>query len=371
MKNRTSLFITTAISFLSLFSLQTSNRAENSPSSLINITPSAENRFSIDTQNHHLHPVTITIKNPTPSHSFKIKIDTPPRNIWFSTDFPIVEGKPLLELDTNSQQVTFQQLFPIRGNYQLTLKSSNNSLSNNFPIFIKENPKKYYYFFILIVILTAVGFVGGWVIGQKQQPSKEAVISEKAGLVFNCLIFTAIVALLYINISAELTKPADSHGVEDHQVLPSVKTVPDDSIAVQFLGDSQATVGEMANLKVQLMNPKTQKPLINYPVTVSTFQNEHQWLTFSYQTLTNSNGEIHWRQQFFDGSSHQLVVKAVSPNQQKLLTFSQRIAVRGIEPPLNSRLITLGYWMAILSLGFVLGWKGVNRKTQKIDLTLT
>ena len=46
---------------------------------------------------------------------------TPPKNPWFSTDFPIVEGTELLDMEANAPQgeLQIQQMLPIRGNYQL------------------------------------------------------------------------------------------------------------------------------------------------------------------------------------------------------------------------------------------------------------
>jgi hypothetical protein len=50
-----------------------------------------------------------------------LKILTPPKTPWFTTDFPIVEGTKLLEIEAIAPQgeLQIQQMFPIRGTYQL------------------------------------------------------------------------------------------------------------------------------------------------------------------------------------------------------------------------------------------------------------
>lgn len=65
-----------------------------------------------------------------------LTILTPPKNPWFTTDFPIVEGTKLLEMVAVAPkgELQIQQMLPIRGTYQL-LVNVTPTLENTFSPF--------------------------------------------------------------------------------------------------------------------------------------------------------------------------------------------------------------------------------------------
>ncbi len=95
----------------------------------------------------------------------QLQILTPPKTPWFTTDFPIVEGTTLFEMDATAPkgELTLQQVFPIRGTYQLLAKVTPQSANAFAPfeqtltLLIPENWVKYQNFAILVAILLVVG----------------------------------------------------------------------------------------------------------------------------------------------------------------------------------------------------------------------
>ncbi|HEY9846770.1 MAG TPA: hypothetical protein V6D03_11310, partial [Candidatus Caenarcaniphilales bacterium] len=65
-----------------------------------------------------------------------LQLLTPPKNFWLPTDFPVVEGTKLLEMEANAPdgKLQFQQALPIRGTYQLVVKVTP-VVANAFPPF--------------------------------------------------------------------------------------------------------------------------------------------------------------------------------------------------------------------------------------------
>ncbi|MGL5034100.1 MAG: hypothetical protein ACRC6M_09905, partial [Microcystaceae cyanobacterium] len=88
---------------------------------------------------------------------------------------------------------------------------------------------------------------------------------------------------------------------------------------------------------------------------------EHEQITFAIKGRTDAEGKFQWQQQFFDGSPHQLTVNLLSSpaNSQKSLQVEKAIAVEGLEPPLIRRIISLGYMILVLIIGFSCGF-GLN-----------
>ena len=56
----------------------------------------------------------------------RVKLEAPQTTAFFSTDFPIVEGTPLmdLEMEVNNGQAEFEYLLPIRGTYNLEVTAT-------------------------------------------------------------------------------------------------------------------------------------------------------------------------------------------------------------------------------------------------------
>ncbi|BAU15939.1 unknown protein (plasmid) [Leptolyngbya sp. NIES-3755] len=301
----------------------------------------------------------------------RLQILTPPKTPWFTTDFPIVEGTKLLDIDAIAPQGTLQlqQTFPIRGTYQLLIDVTPQS-ANSFKPFqqtltlsIPENWIKYRNFAILAVILLVVGLVGGWTIGGRQSIQLGEIAPKRVRLLLSGAVIVAIAALLYVNISAELAQSEMSmpmsHMIESvpKSDTPAVSQVQ--GLEMRLSGDKSAIVGQPAQLQVSVIDSQTKQPVPDVQLKVTTTQLENNWTAFAYEGLNDAAGQFSWQQQFFDGAPHKVEVE-VSPSSNAVRKFqpfqvTQTIDVEGVAPPLWVRLIGLSYLVGIVGLGLALG----------------
>lgn len=102
-----------------------------------------------------------------------IVLDSPKRNSIISTDFPVVEGTRLIETSgiTKNGLLEMDYLFPIRGNYNLSItaapliKKSFPPAKKNFQFTIFENPNEVSNMYILWGILVLFGLISGIILG--------------------------------------------------------------------------------------------------------------------------------------------------------------------------------------------------------------
>ena len=301
-----------------------------------------------------------------------LKILTPPTNPWFTTDFPIVEGTKLLEMEASAPQgeLPIQQMFPIRGTYQLLVNVAPTEANTFVPfqqkltLSVPENWLKYRNFFILAGILLVVGLIGGLAIAGQPQISIGEVAPTRVRLLLSGLIVTAIAVLLFVNVGAEIAQSQMSmpmsHMSESIPETSKQGIVQSQGLEVRLSGDSNATVGTPANLQVQLIDNKTNLPVTDAVVDLKTTQLENNWLAFAYQGVLNEVGKLTWQQQFFDGAPHKIEVKvAPQPNaarQFEPFQVQREIEVEGVAPPLLVRLIVLGYLTGIVGIGLLMGF---------------
>ena len=315
---------------------------------------------------------------PLPNAKISLRLLTPPANPWLPTDFPLVEGTQLLEMQAIAPQgqVEFAQMLPIRGNYQLEVAVTP-TVANAFVPFrqtltlpVAENAVKYRNFGILVVVLLGAGLGGGWVIGRQQTQPMPDQISTQVRLLLSGAAVVAIAALLVVNVSAEL---AESHShthnhdhAHDHThaheenlaKLPTSAT--QQNLELKILGHTHAVVGEPARLMVQLRDRQTNRPVPNAEFEITTTSVEGEWQAFSNRAIADANGQFAWQPQFFDGAPHRITVTAQpqpgAPRSFPPLQVGQTIEVEGIAPPLQLRLLALGYFTSILIVGLAAGF---------------
>ncbi|MBK1986045.1 hypothetical protein A0J48_000505 [Sphaerospermopsis aphanizomenoides BCCUSP55] len=290
----------------------------------------------------------------------KLEISTPKPTPWLTTDFPIVEGTKLLAMEVAAPKgkLEFQQVLPIRGDYQILAKvtpvveNAFEPYQETLNFHVRENPVKYKYFAILAAILLAMGLFGGWVIGGQEELRQGEIAPQSVRLLLSGLTVIAIVTLLFINITAEV---AQAHGSEhDHKlekIAPSV--VKSQNFDVKIDGDKTATVGKLANLSVEVKD-NTGKPIKDAVIDVKSVALEDNLTVFAYQGFSNQDGKLIWRSQFFDGAPHKVEVE-VSNRQLPPIKVAQLVEVEGIQPPMLTRLISLFYLTGIVGIGMTIG----------------
>jgi hypothetical protein len=317
-------------------------------------------------------PVRLTLQaldaasQPLENAKIRLQILTPPRNPWFPTDFPIVEGTELLNIEAVAPkgEMQVQQMLPIRGNYQMLVEvtpivaNAFKPIQQILTLSVPENWIKYRNFGILALILLALGLGGGWVMGEQQQIQPGEIAPQRVRMLLSGAILVAIASLLIINITAEVAD-SHTHGHDHHSQIKEPAVLQSQGVEAKISGDVAATVGQSAKLAVQVIDTTTNQPARDVTLNIKATQAEDKWVAFAYQGVTDANGELAWEQQFFDGAPHKIEVE-VSPQPQATQQFSplrvaKAIEVEGVAPPLLSRLIVLAYFTSFIVLGLLLG----------------
>lgn len=333
-------------------------------------------------------PVQLTVQaidplgQPLKNANIQLELLTPTKTPWFTTDFPIVEGTKLLEIQGAAPEgkLQLQQAFPIRGTYQLKAKVTPQTVNAFAPfedtltLSIPENWIKYRNFAILAVILLAVGIGGGWIIAGQQSIQPGEIAPQRVRLLLSAAIVVAILALLYVNISAEMAQSEMSmpmsYMTETTAKLgtPAVRQVQ--GIEMRFTGDRSAIVGQPARLRVNVIDPQTKQPVSDVQLKVTTTQLENNWIAFAYEGQPDATGQFSWQQQFFDGAAHKVKVE-VFPSSNAVRKFQpfqveQTIDVQGVAPPLQVRLTGLFYFTGLVVVGLLFGF--IARRRQRAPL---
>ncbi|AUB41380.1 hypothetical protein COO91_07428 [Nostoc flagelliforme CCNUN1] len=326
-------------------------------------------------------PVTLTLQavdaagKSLENTKISLQILTPNRNPWLTTDFPIVEGTQLLQMDATAPdgKLEIQQMLPIRGNYQLLVNVSP-LVANAFAPYqqtlnlnVRENPIKYKYFVVIAAILLSLGLLGGWVIGGQEELQQGEMAPQSVRLLLSALTVVAIVALLVINISAEV---AEAHGSGNHSssteaIAPSSQK--SQGLEIKLEGDKNATVGKLANLALQVKDSATGEPIRDVALQVKAIATEHNLTVFNYKGIPDEQGKLTWLEQFFDGSPHKIEVEATplpgSKRQFAPVKVAQEVEVEAIAPPTYIRLIGLFYFTAFVGIGMAIGLLIQHRRT--------
>ena len=331
-------------------------------------------------------PTSLTLKaldetgKPLANAKIHLTILTPPKNPWLPTDFPFVEGTKLLDIETITPngELQIQQIFPIRGKYQLMVDVAP-STANKFKPFqqiltlsISENPIKLINFGILAVILLLVGLGGGWVIGGKQQIQPGEIAPVRVRLLLSGVTVVAIIALLFVNISAEISESEAHEHHHSHaasSATPNTEIIDSSGIKLQITGDSDTHIGQLANFQIAAIDTKKNQPVTDLNFEIKSRQLEDKWVAFAYQGTTDKTGKFAWQQQFFDGAPHQIEVNFYPKNNAKPLSLplTKSIAVEGSAPPLPARLISLTYLTSIIALGLIFGIQIRQRTAEKLN----
>jgi hypothetical protein len=323
---------------------------------------------------------------PLKNASIDIRVVNPSANPWFRTDFPIVEGTDLLKFVTDAPdgKVRWQQMMPIRGNYQI-IADVKPTKSNSFRPFVQstsvsvsENSIKYQNFALLAVLLLVTGGVGGWIVGSRQPIIEGEVAPRKVRVLLSGAALVAIAALLYVNVSAEQAQSGMSEPMSHMQhgskagatAAPMSAQVAKEGLMVKLSGDGAAIVGKPANFQIQVTDAVTNQP-VSAAISVKEVQLEHDWTSFAFQT-NSTNGLMNWQSGLFDGAPHRLDV-VVSPagggKQFPPIKIQQEIEVAGVAPPLITRLISLSYMTGIVASAFLVAFWWRRRQPVKQQLT--
>lgn len=141
-------------------------------------------------------------QKPLANANIQLRLLTPAKTPWFTSDFPIVEGTTLLKLSAiaPSSRLQFEQTLPIRGTYR-TEVSVTPQIVGAFEPFeqvitfsVPENPVKYRNLAILVAILLLTGLRSGWVLGGNQTLRAGEIAPQPVRILLSGTIVLAIVS---------------------------------------------------------------------------------------------------------------------------------------------------------------------------------
>jgi hypothetical protein len=271
---------------------------------------------------------------------FQIRLYAPPRGLFFSTDFPQVEGTPLIELESPAfqEKIEWEYVFPIRGVYRLevsTFDGVGDGVKQVFPLRVRESRTKLVFLGIFLVGL----FLFGLMVGRLFTPR-----GREAYIVGGFLWLVGSVLSITPGMAEELTT-----------------TVPGDKEFLVRLEVSPPTVGQHSDIHWRLSEKETGMP---YPaqLTLAITQLEKGKRIFFLKRIP-TDGDLAFKFHFVDGSPHR-VSSIAELKGRNPIRAEKVVAVTGIQPPKAVSLRALVLFLGVLVLGLITGRMSRRRKNQ-------
>lgn len=136
---------------------------------------------------------------PAENVTLSYRLDAPPKRFWFGTDFPVVEGTPLLQgtVEVTDGSQMFELVYPIRGNYTLRAKvrGPEGTTKKSFTIPVSENPQEKLNLGIFLFVLFLIGGLGGYFLTGSSSIRRAAVVFGLLGL--GVMLFTPASAMAH------------------------------------------------------------------------------------------------------------------------------------------------------------------------------
>jgi hypothetical protein len=297
---------------------------------------------------------------PLPGGQLTLHLTAPPRSTVLSTDFPHVEGTPLLAFTTRLPQdgtITFDYVFPIRGVYTVDLDLAPvpggpafrpTSLHKTFAI--AEAPEEVRNAWLLVSGLFVLGLLVGRVFARTAAARDAAPSSVLA-------VPWVVLGSLLVATSPGTAAPEHTHTPQVPQGVHAVQGP--EGWELQVLPQpAMATVGQLVNLTIALTQERQVWPhVLDVDLTAASLEDGREVFR---TTLHTEGGELSPRLQFFDGAPHRLTVTArpgtgagptVAP-----LTVTQDLEVIALHPPMGVKLRLMALLLGVLVLGMAVGF---------------
>jgi hypothetical protein len=257
-----------------------------------------------------------------------IRLEAPEPGRFFSTDFPLVEGSRLLDMSLPLRQgrAEWKYLFPIRGQYRLTVEFAapdGRKTNKTFPLTIRENKQKWVFLAIFSLALFTLGVIAGRIFTSSRSRRKREFSV--------CLLFL-LGGLTAIEIA--------------------VAQEPERGRQFGWLEIDPATVGNPSKVRWRLggeENVDSRGVLL----TLTIAHLEKNKTVFSVERLP-VEGEFAMDFQFTDGAEYRVSSIAYVTG-GRLLRTEQSIAVSGVEPPARAMIPAIGFFLAVIALGLGVG----------------
>ena len=254
-----------------------------------------------------------------------IFLDAPKPGTFLSTDFPLVEGSRLLELvlPLRRGRAEWKYLFPIRGNYRLSVNfvaADGQETNKDFPIPVLEERQKWLWLGLFCAGLFLFGFSAGRIFTKP----------GRAGMVTALLtLFVAVVG-----------------SVGGHDGPAPTRDISDPQSALEIDG---AVVGKLTSLRWR----PSDAPVVNRQLSLAITHLEKRKIMFAVDRVPVA-GEFGLKFHYPDGAEYRVNAVAESPGQAPVRA-EQLVAVTGIEPAMMAQIPALLFFLSVIALGLGAG----------------
>ena len=258
---------------------------------------------------------------PLTDGSVAIQLDAPRSGVFFSTDFPWVEGTRLqeMQLDLRQGRANWKYLFPIRGQYRLAVNVSTadgRKASKEFTFNVRENEKKWGTLAAFSAGLFFLGFIAG-------------------------RVFTAapkeIVIILFALLTASGARADTSSSQYDASALLEV---------------APATVGRPTLVRWRFnsdFDPESSRVLLSLAIV----HLEKAKTVFEVERIPVL-GEFAMNFQFTDGAEYRLVAVGEKPGRPPIRS-EKFVSATALEPPTKAMIPAFGYFIGLIAIGLIAG----------------
>jgi hypothetical protein len=269
---------------------------------------------------------------PIKQGTVRIRLDAPRPGRFFSTDIPLVEGTLLNEMRLPLRQgrANWKQLFPIRGNYRLTVdvaSADGSTTAKTLTFKVRESRMKWLALTAFSAALFLLGFIAGRVFTR-----------AGGGVVSGVLVAAILVALPGISRAQQQGDTGDAAALE---IEP-------------------ATVGRPSTVRWKLMRTGTGEQRAALLSLSITHLEKHK-LMFAVDKIAVP-GEWSMRFHFPDGAEYRVAAVA-SVAGMAPLSNEEVVAVTGVEPSTTATLPVLSFFTALIAMGL-----GVGRWSKRRDV---
>jgi hypothetical protein len=289
-----------------------------------------------------------------------LHLTAPPRSTVLSTDFPHVEGTPLLaftSLLSEDGTVTFDYVFPIRGVYTIDLDLAPvpggpafRPLRFRKTLEIAEAPEEVRNAWLLVGGLFVLGFLVGRVLA-RSVTARDATPSRVLALPW------VLLGSLLAAASPVTAAPGHTHTPQGNQGTQTVYGPEGWALQVRPQ-PATATVEQLVDLTIALTHERQGWPH-RLDVDLTAPHQEDGKAVFR-TTLRTTGGALAPRLQLFDGAPHRLTVTArpvagMGPD-VACLTVTQDLEVIARHPPMVVKLRLMAMLLGVLVSGMAVGF---------------
>jgi hypothetical protein len=250
-----------------------------------------------------------------------LQLWAPPRGSIFTTDFPLLEGTKLLEMDVRlpDGRLDWSYAFPIRGTYRLELRAvdaEGSSVARTVLLQVSENWTKWGFLLGFFAVLFALGLVAGRLFSSR--PALNACL---------LVMILGMVALAHAGQASEELK-------SELFVSPS------------RVGSSSTIRWSMADQRL----PGAQDALLTMSIT----QLEKERTLFRLNALP-IRGDFEFGYEFTDASDHLVDATVVLTGDGERVRARKRVQVTSPDPSLADRLRPVLASLLVVTAGLITG----------------